>query len=133
MAHVPDLKVPHSSKSVVVFNLTRHIRLTVDVCGKYGHVWNWQDMVPQSIDTDPYRQNGPHLFHAPLREGYAWACEREGCEEWLSVSQMDSERQVPKPFQEHPMYGGYGRYAYVPNSPFCGRNQSRAAAGLPLD
>lgn len=124
MAHVADLKIPRSSKSVVELKIVEHVRITLDICGKYGHAWNWMDKVPASIDSRGFSAD-PHLFRAPFRSGYSWACEREGCGQWMFVSQMDSERSVPTPFQDRPIYGSYGRYSYQKNSPFCKVNQAR--------
>lgn len=121
MAHVEDLKVPYSKKSSINFALGKHIRLTIDICGRYGHVWNWHEKVPAAIDKErSYFKDKlvPIYFEAPFRPGFAWACERENCGHWLSVSQSDSARNIPTPHQDEGVLGTFGKYYFDKDSPF---------------
>lgn len=132
MATVANLKVPGSRKSSLEIKLAKHVRISVDICGLYGHAWNWQDKVPQDFDGRWQRYfdgpiKGNFEFAEPFRHGYAWACEREGCGVWLSVYQIDSERYVPVARQQVELYGHYGEYRFDPDSPFCGVNQRKTA------
>lgn len=132
MATVTDLKVPHSRKSELKFKIGKHVLFTVDICGRYGHAWNWHNQVPEGA-TDSWSMTGDTVtsgnvpFAPPFRSsrGYAWACEREGCDVWLAVSQMDSTRYIPVAHQKVTLYGSYGHYKFDKDSPFCDVNQAK--------
>jgi hypothetical protein len=118
MATATDLKVPHSRKSVLEFTLGLGITLKIDICERFGHVWNWHDVVPAKYDGSWNSLDGNVPFSAPFRAGFAWACEREGCDAWMKVSQMDSTRYVPISRQKVEKYGLYGKYQFDEDSPF---------------
>lgn len=88
------------------FKFRNIFEMSINICGMFGHVWEWEEKYP---NVELHKLSKPP-FKEPFYNGFAWACKRDGCENWLSVSQIRSNDYIPYKKQKTECLGEYGSY-----------------------